>query len=172
MLVKIISIILKNTYTGDDLVSRLALMRKYYESVLYSGEFSQQANMVPVQEVLRGPVDDNTLLALTEWRDEFAKIGIQPIVVYEALDAVEEEVTALPNATLYVPIRFKNEHIVTFGTWFRSNVQPNLMLNIRVDPATAGGCALVWNNVYYDFSFKYFVMKHRDMIVRVFDTMS
>lgn len=172
MLVKIISTILRNTYTNDDLISRLAVMRKFYATVLYGSTFSGRMNDLSLSDVIPESLDDHILRAVTEWRDTFARDGIQPLVVYEALDAVEEEITGLPSATLYLPIRFEQKHIELFGKWFRSNVQPNIMLNIRVDPATAGGCALVWNSVYYDFSFKYFVMKQREQIVKVFDSVS
>ncbi len=164
MLVKIISTMLKNTYTTDDLVERLGLMREFYSKRL----FSDGENAV-LREVLKDSCDEYTVLALEEWVRVFKKESIQPLVVYEALDTVQEDLTGVPFLTLYVPVRFSHDQIESFGIWFRENVQPNILLTMHIDPRSTGGCGFVWNDTYYDFSLRYFIDKNREDIVEVFN---
>jgi F0F1-type ATP synthase delta subunit len=165
MLVKIISIMLENTYTADDLVERLGLMRTYYGKKIYADN-----SAVTVDDVLATECDQHTLKVLKTWETSFAKNNIQPVVVYEALDAVQEEFGGIPTVTLYTPVHFPPEHIERFGKWFRANVQPNILMSVHVDPRATGGCNVVWNGTHYDYSLRYYMHKHRADIVNLFNT--
>jgi hypothetical protein len=164
MLVKIISIMLENTYATDDLVERLALMRAYYGKRLFAG-----GTDYTIEEVLGATTESHILQALKEWQSAFDRSQISPIVVYEALDAIEEDMAGLPTVLLYVPIRFSDAHVKVFGAWFREYVQPNLLLTMRVDPRVGGGCGFVWHDVYYDFSLRYHIQKNRENVIAMFD---
>jgi F0F1-type ATP synthase delta subunit len=158
---------LQNTYTTDDLVERLGLMRKFYNKRL----FTENEN-VTLQEVVESDCDEHTLNALEYWVTTFSKENIQPLVIFEALDTVQEDLGGVPSVLLYVPVRFTHEQIEGFGKWFRENVQPNILLSIRIDPRSTGGCSFVWGNRYYDFSLKYFIDKQRENIVTMFNKYS
>jgi hypothetical protein len=153
---------LKNTYTTDDLIERLGHMRTYYGIKIFTEGSTKQ-----IEDVLRTECEEHTLKRLKEWEKEFEKSSIQPIVVYEALDTVQEEVTGMPTVTLYVPARFSPEDVERFGTWFRENVQPNILMSLRVDPRSTGGCSMIWNHTYYDFSLHYYVQKNREAVTRM-----
>jgi hypothetical protein len=155
---------LHNTYTTDDLVERLALMRKYYGQRLFSG-----AANASLHDALKSECSTHTIEALTTWETRFTTEGISPLVVYEALDAVEEDLAGIPAVTFYVPIHFGPEHIERFGRWFRENVQPNILLTVRTDPRMVGGCGVIWKGTYYDLSLRYYVTARRNDIVKMFD---
>ena len=165
MLVKIISTILENTYTTDDLIERLGLMRLYYGKRIFS-----KGATLTIDDVLGTECESHTLEALRMWEERFQTNNIQPIVVYEALDTVQEEVAGMPSVVVYVPVRFTGEHVVRFGTWFRTHVQPNILLTLRVDPRSAGGCSLIWKDMYYDFSLHYYIQRNREDIVSMFNS--
>ncbi len=164
MLVKIISIMLKDTYTTDDLSERLGLMQKYYNRYLFGG-----GEKTDIKKVLIDSCDTNTLKILENWTNRFDEESIQPIVVYEALDSIREDLTGLPSVTVYVPVRFPNKQVEKLGIWFRENVQPNILISLHIDPRATGGCSFVWNSVYYDFSLKYFLDKKKDDVVSIFN---
>lgn len=155
---------LKNTYTTDDLVERIALMRKYYAQHLFSG-----GEHLTLANVVQAECEAATFAALEEWQQAFKKEAISPLVVYEALDAIEEDLAGVPAVTLYVPIKFSPEHVERFGKWFRDNVQPNILLTLRTDPRAAGGCAFIWKSTYYDHSLRYFIQQNRAAIVKTFN---
>lgn len=165
MLVKIISIMLRNTYTTDDLVQRLEFMRVYYGKRLFAG-----GTELTLVDVLQDTVEPHTLGVLTAWLKAFDDAQISPIVVYEALDTVEEEIQGVPSVMVYTPIRFSHEHVERFGVWFRKNVQPNMLMTLRVDPRAGGGCGLIWKDTYYDFSLRYHIHTHREEVVKMFDS--
>jgi F0F1-type ATP synthase delta subunit len=169
MLVKIITIILKNTYTTDDLLDRLGLMRRYYEALLFKKQKDENKKNLSVSEFFEGEREVFTVQILEEWFNSFEKSKIAPLVVYEALDSIEEDISGLPTVSLYVPIRFSEEHISRFGEWFRKNVQPNVLLSVRVDSRVTGGCGVVWNDAYHDFSLRYYLHKHRKELLDVYE---
>jgi hypothetical protein len=156
---------LQNTYTTDELVERLGLMRKYYDKRLF-----QENKDITMREVIAEDCDEHTLKSLETWNESFKTQGIQPLVVYEALEAVQEDLSGLPSVTLYVPVRFSPEQIEKLGIWFRDNIQPNMLMSLHVDPRATGGCGFIWKDVYYDFSLRYFMEKQREEINKVFNT--
>ena len=155
---------IENTYTTDDLVERLGLLRKYYDKVLFT-----DAADATVRSILEGECDERTLALLETWAATFEKQKIQPLVVYEALDTVQEDMAGVPAVTLYVPVRFTVEQVEQLGSWFRENVQPNVLLSLHIDPRTTGGCAFIWNDVYHNYSLRYYIDKRRDEITEVFN---
>src|SRR3989339_775279 len=164
MLVKIISTMLRNTYTTDDFIERLGLMRKYYNKRLFA-----DGEDVILRDVILEDCDDHVLAILEDWVATFTEESIQPLVIYEALDSIQEDMMGLPAVTLYVPVRFRSEETERFGVWFRENVQPNILLSLRIDPRATGGCSFIWKDVFYDFSLKYFIDKQREDIVASFN---
>lgn len=153
---------LRNTYTTDDLIERLGYMRRYYGVKIFT-----EGSKKNIDEVLHTECEEHTLMRLKEWEREFEKSNIQPVVVYEALDTVQEEIISIPTITIYVPVRFRPDDVERFGIWFRENVQPNILLSLRVDPRSTGGCSMIWKHMYYDFSLHYYIQKNRDAIVHV-----
>lgn len=164
MLVKIISSMLTNTFTTDALVERIALMRIYFGKRLFAG-----SENIPIREVLAGTCSEHTLKALEEWMRAFTESALSPLLVYEALDAIEEDLAGVPALTLYVPVRFDDAQVAGFGRWFRENLQPNMLLTLHVDPLVVGGCAFVWHDVYYDFSLRYFVNRESSAVFSMFN---
>ncbi len=156
---------LENTYTTDELVERIGFMRSFYDEYLFKGN-----KEVCLSDVVKEDSEEGVLEKLEIWRTKIEENHIPPLVVYEALDAILEDISGLPTVALYVPVRFAPEHIMRFGEWFRKNVQPNLLLSVRIDPRVTGGCGVVWGSIYHDFSLRYYLHLHRDELMRICDT--
>jgi len=155
---------IEDTFTTDDLIERLGLLRKYYSTVLFAG-----GGDALVSDVLENECDERTMHILGRWVGVFNEQKIQPLVVYEALDAVQEDMAGVPSVRLYVPVRFSKEQVEQLGGWFRENVQPNILLTLHIDPRTTGGCAFIWKDVYHNYSLRYYMDKQRDEITKVFN---
>jgi hypothetical protein len=155
---------LENTYTTDDLVERIGLMRKYYGVKLFV-----EGSTASLADVVAAECEPHTLNAVEHWEKRFLESDVQPLVVYEALDTVQEELAGVPAVTLYVPVRFAPDQIEKLGMWFRENVQPNMLLSLHIDPRATGGCGFVWNDVYYDFSLHYYLDRERRAITDMFN---
>ena len=163
MLVKIISIMLENTYTTDDLVLRIGSMRKYYEQRLF-----QPGKEVTVRSAIENECDNHTLQAVEHWNERFEKEKVQPLVVYEALESVQEDLAGIPSIKLYVPVRFTPSQVEQLGVWVRTNIQPNILISLHIDPRVTGGCSFIWKDVYHDFSLRYFIDKKKKEIHDMF----
>lgn len=164
MLVKVISILIAHTYTSDDLIERIGFLRDYFGAKLFGGK-----DALSLDAVLPAEVDAHTRVVMRNLVAEFEKSELTAESVYQVLPDIEREVSRLPGVTLYVPVRFPSKQREEFGIWFRRHVQPNLVLTMRVDTRVAGGCAVVWNNVYHDFSLRYHMRAHRAELVAMFD---
>lgn len=46
------------------------------------------------------------------------------------------------------------EEIRRLGQWFRRNVDPQILLDIRQNPDIIGGCQLIWRGFEGDFSLR------------------
>jgi hypothetical protein len=66
-----------------------------------------------------------------------------------------------PKIVLYIPVILPYVEIKTVGLWFRRNVGKNILMEVRHDPQTIGGCAVVVNGVLHDFSIRYFIKKRK-----------
>lgn len=164
MVVKIINIILTNTFTTDELSERVGCLREYYAARIFKNDTTSS-----VADLCAPHVSEYTVAVLEEWDRAFKREKLSDREVYDALDHIEEEVSKLPSVVVYVPIRFTHEYVARFGRWFRANVQPNIFLKLHTDPRVAGGCAFVWNDRYHDFSLRFFIHKNRKAIVDMFN---
>jgi hypothetical protein len=136
----------------------------YYGKRLFAGG----EGLTP-RDVLGMNIEPRTLDIIEGWQRSFKDGAISPLVVYEALDSIEEDLGGVPSVKLYVPIHFDVNFVEKFGTWFREEVQPNTLLTIRTDPRVAGGCAVIWKDTYYDLSLRFFMHKERTAILERFD---
>ena len=71
-----------------------------------------------------------------------------------------DEVRAVPTLMLYIPGPLSHAHLEEIALWCRKEISPKLFVEVKVDGARAGGCALAWDGVLYDFSLDYFLEKH------------
>jgi len=67
--------------------------------------------------------------------------------------------------TVYLPFEPKGDFIAMVGHWLRKNTNKSVLMDIHFDPTVVGGCAVVWNNVYHDFSVHYYLNKHQDYLM-------
>lgn len=166
MLVKIINTILEDTYTTDELAERVSVMHEHYGALA----FTPKEEGHTVLNRYGTTLDPYTLTILTRWEQAFAQMKLSPKELYETFGVVEEEMSTIPSATLYVPVHFSPEYVAGFGKWLRENTKPNLLLTMRIDSRVSGGCALIWNNVYHDFSLRYFVHTKKLELVSMVNT--
>lgn len=167
MIVKAINIILANTVTTDDLTERLSLLRGYYQTKLFGGADDQKMG---IREYLKDrATTEEHIHALEEWERTFQREQVTGKSVYDNFEVIQKELDALPTTTIYVPVKFPQKELQDMGEWFRREIQPNMMLEVKVDVSTVGGCAIVWGSVYHDISFRYFMRKKRAEVITMFN---
>lgn len=165
---QLLKTMLSNTYTFHTMRHRLALLKEFLETTVYAAEQSQSPEM-NLDTFLQQYQDDPSAQAMREWGSEFFS-AFTAETMYDLIAAISDALEKLPSVTVYVPILFNEQEIASIGEWFRTNIHEHTMLDVRVDPSVVGGCGFVWNGHYYDYSFAYFLNKHRDELVAYLDS--
>lgn len=141
---------LENTYTQADMYRRLGILRQCVEYAVFT-----ETDMTYEEEctLFLSKIDDqNDAAAIQRWGDDvfraFTKKNISK-VIHDLQEAVE----ALPLLKLYIPVALPEEEIAKTSHVCRKNFREGILLDVAVDPQVAGGCAFVWEDTHYDFSF-------------------
>lgn len=156
-------IILESTYTKPQLIKRLQLLGAYAELVSFTKLESTLSEYLSLQNVSQAEQD-----VIAVWYDTAVKLaGGRPLVF--VVKQFEKIVPGLPTLTLYLPTTPDEETLKKTVTWFRENLNPEILLDLVVKPELVAGCAYVLNGTYHDFSLHYFFTKHKDQIKQVLD---
>lgn len=160
--------ILKNTYSLTELYRRLDLLQRFLEHSFFSESADKHASMARLREYY-GNADIELRLevdAIAAWdKSIFDAFTAQNI--YQRVEELKRSIEALPRLTLYSPVHLSSADVATIGQWCRAYVNSELMLDLRVDPSTVGGCAFAYNNTFHDISFSYFAEKERAALVKL-----
>lgn len=70
------------------------------------------------------------------------------------LKSLEQAIEKLPLAIVTLATTLPKEEIRRLGRWFRRNVNPQALLEIRQDKKMVGGCRIIWQGVEEDFSLR------------------
>ena len=151
--------IIENTYTLSDAHYRLGLLRKALEKMVFSGEEIEREELEKNLYDLAREDASGHVGAVLNWDSIIEELDSENF--YKRIEEISEQLESLESIILYVPCELPNEKIAELGQWFRSNLSSDMIIDLRVDPWVAGGCAFVWKNKYYDYSFKYFVEQRR-----------
>lgn len=143
----------QNTYTLEDMHRRLGVLHQCLEAILFHGT----APLDPVARREAGLQFAETITtrdeveAIRAWgSDVWGTFSTEHLA--DQIHSYEAVVAALPSFTLYVPVALTPAATAMLGTWCRRELNPSLMLEIKVDAAVTGGCAFVHNSQYHDYS--------------------
>ena len=133
--------IIEQTYTLRDLVRRTRILKKYLLSKLFT---------------VNEPVDQD----VQEEMSWLASLGSEfynqfnPDNVNQIFAGIEKKIEAYSPVTLYVAFEPGKDDVVGIGNWFRKNTQNQFIFDLKYDPTLIGGCAIVKNGLYKDYSLK------------------
>ena len=57
-------------------------------------------------------------------------------------------------AVITLAVTLPKKEIQRLGRWFRENVNPRVVLEVRLDPNLVGGCQIIWQGFEGDFSLR------------------
>lgn len=158
--------VLYNTYTLSEARYRLGILGKALEKKFFSVRDGEDIEKL-LREVAHSSRETDAKAA-AEWNSFFDELTAENL--YETIREVSEKVDSLPSITLYVTRAPDDDSVVEIGKWLRENIRENMMIDLRIDPWVAGGCAFVWNNRYYDYSFKYFAEQHKQELQEMIES--
>jgi len=147
----LLTYMLRNTYTGNDLHRRMGILRQCVEHALFTQgdiSFDQACEAFLSDDVLEGDAQ-----AVRQWGAQVLTAFTQQNISAHMND-LHAEVDLLPVLTLYIPKELPHEEIDSIGLWSRAQCDEKVLLDIHIDPEVVGGCGFVWNDTYHEFSFR------------------
>lgn len=70
------------------------------------------------------------------------------------LEEVERELQALPMVTLRLAFEPQYDLVKNISSWFDTELQRHVLIDIVIDPAVIGGLVLEWNGIHRDYTLK------------------
>lgn len=160
--------ILKNTFSLGDMYTRADLLGRFFEHLFFGAAEREgaRAHLIHAYYQSADPETQAHADAIAAWGDDVLNTYTAENL-YERVHELKQAAEANSKIVLYVPVRLSTAHIERIGVWCRTNVQPNIILDLKVDPSTVGGCAFAFNNLLHDVSLSYFVKKQRPEMLKI-----
>ena len=157
------AIILTKTYTKTDYLRRVTMIREYLERRIFkepSLKFSDYLNQVVASQ--------HDLEAFSHLDEHFFQLFTRDNL-YLLINGLLDSLKTLPVLTLYLAIILDEIQMDELGVWFRQNLNPELIIDVRCNPTLVSGCAYVWNNRYKDLSLHNFLSQKQAIINKIID---
>lgn len=150
----LLNTILKDTYNQTQLKHRLRILKSHLISQLFGANGQALAT------------EDLTWLRSlpADFYHQFTKDS-----VYQLLAEGENQLQKIQTLIIYLPFELDDQATSNLGEAVRKTfAKPDLVLDIKYNPALIAGCALVWNGVYRDYSLRARIEEKKDEILEGF----
>jgi len=154
----ILQTLTKNFYTIQDVNLAASLLKEFFDSYLFKSERKEDYRTALKKFLKDKTESEHIVRVLLSFKDDFYE-AFNAETVAKIFHELENELEEHKSIILYVPTLLPGEETKKIGEWMRSNVASNILIDIKVDRFATGGCAFVWNGIYYDFSLRYFMKK-------------
>jgi len=153
--------IMKGSFDKGTIIRRIGVARQYLEQVYFTPNKQPFGDWAPKAGIKPEDIDVLTALDGPFW-DSFTRE-----TMYKTIDEMRESIGKLPTIGLYVPHRPNAADELKYGEWLRTNINPELVLDVHVDDGVVGGCAITADGMWRDYSVRYFMRKRRDDIIGI-----
>lgn len=158
------AIILQKTYTKSDYIRRCTVLREYLET-----KFFKDSSLGFSQFLAKANISENDKGALLTLDEHFFNLFTRDNL-YIIINGLSESLKALPVLTLYLAVNLDDPQISQLGRWFRENLNPELIMDVRCNPTLVTGCAYVWNNRYKDLSLHFLFAQKEEFINKIIES--
>lgn len=155
----ILTTILQNTYSLNQLKTRLRLLKSNLLKTFFGGE----AATVPDSQSLSA----ENITWLKSLAPGFYEI-FNKDNVYQTFTDLEAKINSLPTLTMYLTFEPDDITLSQIGAFARKTFGPNFLLDTKIDPTLIAGTALVWKGVRKDYSLKAKIAEKKDVISQEF----
>ena len=150
--------ILANTYTTSEVYKRLLVLEDMLQHSLFEKEGGGIDREQRLYNKYQTASERASAEAVAAWGKEFFD-AFNKENLHVEMQALKSSIEEVPRLVLYAPVSFETKHIEEIGSWCRKNIDGRLLLDLRIDPQSAGGCMFVWHDTLHDFSLHYFLKK-------------
>jgi F0F1-type ATP synthase delta subunit len=152
---EILAKVLENTYTKQELVKRVRILKSYIKDRIFS-------STVTVDNIDASEIEWLSSLEV-QFLNFFNKYNIDPI--FKTLD---EEILKVDPLTVYLAFEPDKQSIRSISHFLKEEYGRYILIDIKFDPNLIAGCALVWKGIYRDYSLRAKITSNRDEIIASF----
>ena len=150
----------EHTYSRADFAHSISLAREFFEFIFFTKR-DASASKDGIEQFAaysKKPLADIVFLRALppSFFDVFTRESM-----YETLNRLSEDSKQLKTLSVTVPVALSRADVEALGMWAHQEVDPDLLIDVDVDPFVAIGCRLVWNNRLHDFSFDHYLTENK-----------
>lgn len=153
-------------YTIQDIYLATGLLKEFFDSYLFKNERKENCRAALKKFLKEHGEFEHIVRGLLSLSDDFYE-AFDSETAASIFDSLEKKAEECDQIILYIPTLLPSEETKKIGEWMRTNVTKTVLLDLKVDRFSTGGCAFVWNGVYYDFSLRYFLKKKEKEIAQM-----
>ena len=153
-----------NTYTQADARRRLNLLDIVSEKISYKVGETRSFSDVLAEEKM-SDTDRNVLVAFAK----NVKLPTDPQTLKKVFTTVKEEILKRPVVTLTLAFEPSVEQIISYGKWFKENVNPKALMTIVFSANVVGGCSITWQGKQITYDLEYLLKAKRQEILTIVD---
>lgn len=148
--------ILKNTYTVDRLKKRVKALKTALTEEYFGGGDETNLNLDKQEKEWLKSLPADFLKNFN--KDDFNEI----------FSSLESQISSLKPLTVYLAFEPEEKELSEIAGFVRTNFLKNLLLDVKLDPSLIGGCALIWNGIYKDYSLRARLEGNKEQILGEF----
>ncbi|MDO8429725.1 MAG: hypothetical protein Q7S88_03785 [Candidatus Daviesbacteria bacterium] len=150
---ELIDKLLIGTYTKTDAIRRIRSLHQFLENQLFASRISEFT--------ASSSADVAWLSGLgADFMKEFTTENM-----YLKVEDLDTQIKKIQALIIYLPFEVPQGEVVRLGLRMRKDFGANFLLEFRFDPTLIAGCALVWNNIYKDYSVKKKINLNKEIIL-------
>lgn len=147
--------IIAQTYTIQELQSKLQFLKQYLKNSLFGSNTSQFSS--------------EDLVWLESLPAHLLK-GINTRNLEQTFQDFDKQLKTLKSLVIMVPTELPKKEVAQISNKLRKDYGPNFFIDVKIDPSLIAGCALVWNGNLRDYSIKKRIEDMKPDILAIFKT--
>lgn len=166
--------LLSETYTKDQLLKRLRVIKDFISFRLFNLTPEQNKLPLPAQVELFLALHQKDIIELNilrlegnwavslkeEFYNQFTLDNYQGL--FKALDQISAQVNPI---IVYLPIELPEKDRFSLGSWFKQNLGLTTLFELQFDANLIGGCALSFKGTYKDYSLRSKISQNQAQII-------
>lgn len=157
----------ETTFSLDAAHRRVGVWQQVLEHVVFQDDpaVSREERFATLLTETASPADQAAIKAWgTDWMANISSGSFA-----NDLAAIRDWLTAVPTLDLYLPVAIDDHELAPLAQWCRTELSPQLLLDVTVDPQVVGGCGFVASGVYHDYSLHERLLRQPEAVTAIIE---
>lgn len=155
------STIAKIAYTQEEALRILRFMREYLEEYFFSKPD------LTIESFLSSHTISERDKELLSSLGQIFFVNFTRVNFYQILKDLRIQIEKDPIVTVYVPVGIDEENTKKLALWFKENLSPSALMDLKVDDKLVAGISFVWNGIKHEYSFKMLFDRKKEEILKM-----